>query len=326
MFGGNYNHGIYWRNLKIKGEKMLKTTRKGNWMEMITPRVWEGKTIEDIFRTEWEVPKKLTHQFRMEHNVLVNGMKANWNNPLKNGDKVLIKLFEEAVPPILLDFFYDIQVLYEDDHVIVFNKPANMSTHPNDENDKNTLLHAAQFHVQSYGEKVSVRQVHRLDKDTTGAILFAKHALSGAILDRMLEKHEIKRTYLAIVDGRIKKKKGKICEPIGRDRHHATRRRVSTSGQAATTHYQVIKEEHDHSYVKCWLETGRTHQIRVHLSHIGHPLIGDTLYGGKPLFKRQALHAAKLEFTHPITGENISCYAPFIDQPPIFKNIDVYSL
>ncbi|MFJ5759959.1 RluA family pseudouridine synthase [Neobacillus sp. NPDC093182] len=305
---------------------MLKTTRKGNWMEMITPKYWEGKTIEDIFRKEWEVPKKLTHQIRMEHNVLVNGDKANWNNPLKNGDKVLIKLFEEAEPPILLNCFYDIQVLYEDDHVIVFNKPPFMSTHPNNESDKSTLLHAAQFHVQSNGEKVSVRHVHRLDKDTTGAILFAKHALSGAILDRMLEKHEIKRTYLAIIDGHIKKKKGTIREPIGRDRHHATRRRVSPSGQAAITHFQFIKEEKGHSYVKCWLETGRTHQIRVHFSHIGHPLLGDTLYGGKPLFKRQALHAAKLEFTHPITGENVICFAPFIDQPPIFKGIDIYSI
>ncbi len=326
MFGGNYNHGIRWRNHKIKGVKMLKTTRKGNWMEIITQKKWEGKTIEDIFRKEWEVPKKLTHLFRMENTVLVNGLRANWNHPLKNGDRVLIKLFEEVAPASSLDFFYDIQVLYEDDHVIVFNKPANMSTHPNDENDKGTLLHAAQFHVQSNGEKLTIRQVHRLDKDTTGAILFAKHALSGAILDRMLEKHEIKRTYLAIVDGHIKKKKAIISEPIGRDRHHATRRRVSPSGQAAVTHYQVFKEEKGHSYVKCWLETGRTHQIRVHFSHIGHPLVGDRLYGGKPLFKRQALHAAKLEFTHPITGENIICYAPFIDQPPIFKGIDVYNI
>jgi 23S rRNA pseudouridine1911/1915/1917 synthase len=305
---------------------MLKTTRKGNWMEMITQKNWLGKTIEDIFRKDWEVPKKLTHQFRMEHNVLVNGNKANWNTPLIIGDKVLIKLFEEVVPLISLDFFYDLQVLYEDDHVIVFNKPPFMSTHPNDESDKSTLLHAAQFYVQSKGEKVKIRQVHRLDKDTSGAILFAKHAISGAILDRMLEKHEIKRTYLAIVEGHIKKKKGTIREPIGRDRHHATRRRVSPSGQAAATHYQFIKEENGHSYVKCWLETGRTHQIRVHFSHIGHPLLGDTLYGGKPLVKRQALHAAKLEFTHPITGENVICYAPFIDQPPIFKGIDIYSI
>jgi 23S rRNA pseudouridine1911/1915/1917 synthase len=305
---------------------MLKTTRKGNWMEINTPKSWEGKTIEEIFRKEWEVSKKLTHLFRMEHKVFVNGNKASWISPLKLGDKVLIKLFEDEDRMDLPAFFYDIQVLFEDDHVIVFNKPAFMNTHPNDETDKSTLLQAAQFYLHSKGEKVEVRHVHRLDKDTTGAILFAKHALAGAILDRMLEKHELKRTYLAIVQGPLKKKKGIINEPIGRDRHHATRRRVSPTGQEAITHYQLIKEENSITYVKCWLETGRTHQIRVHFSHIGHPLLGDILYGGKPQFNRQALHAAKLEFTHPITGEEIICYAPFIDNPPIFESVDINKL
>ncbi|MCM3690341.1 RluA family pseudouridine synthase [Neobacillus niacini] len=305
---------------------MLKTTRKGNWMEINTSKSWKGKTLEKIFRDEWGVSKKLTHLFRMEHRVIVNGNKASWTSPLHLGDKVLIRLFEEGERMNIPAFFYDIQVLFEDDHVIVFNKPAFMNTHPNDENDKNTLLQAAQFYLHSKGEKVEIRHVHRLDRDTTGAILFAKHALAGAILDRMLEKHELKRTYLAIVQGPLKKKRGTIQEPIGRDRHHATRRRVSPTGQEATTNYQLVKEVNGFSYVKCWLETGRTHQIRVHFSHIGHPLLGDILYGGKPLFDRQALHAAKLEFTHPITGEEIICYAPFIDTPPIFREIDVNQL
>jgi 23S rRNA pseudouridine1911/1915/1917 synthase len=305
---------------------MLKTTRKGNWMEINTPKSWEGKTIEGIFRKEWDVSKKLTHLFRMEHKVFVNGNKASWTSPLILGDKVLIKLFEEEEVMNFPAFFYDIQVLFEDEHVIVFNKPAFMNTHPNDESDNRTLLQAAQFYLHSKGEKVEVRHVHRLDRDTTGAILFAKHTLAGAILDRKLEKHELKRTYLAIVQGHFKKKKGTIREPIGRDRHHATRRRVSPNGQEAITHYHLIKEENGFSYIKCWLETGRTHQIRVHFSHIGHPLLGDILYGGKPLFNRQALHAAKLEFTHPITEEEIICYAPFIDNPPIFKGIEVNKL
>lgn len=305
---------------------MLRYTRKGNWMEIITPKRWEGKTIEDIFRNEWEVPRKLTHLFRMEHKVLVNGNRASWNLPLVIRDKVLIELFAEEEENPIPAFSYDVQVLFEDDHVIVFNKPPYMNTHPNDETDKNTLINAAQYYTQSKGENIKVRQIHRLDKDTTGAILFAKHALAGAILDRMLEKREIKRTYLALVHGHLKKKKGTILDPIGRDRHHPTKRRVSASGQEAKTHYQLLKEDNSNCYVKCWLETGRTHQIRVHFSHIGHPLVGDKLYGGKPLFKRQALHAAKLEFTHPITGEEIICFAPFIDQPPIFKGIDVYTL
>lgn len=305
---------------------MIQTTRKGNWLEIITSKDWEGKTVEDIFRKDWKVPKKLTHLYRIEHRILVNGDKARWNSPLTLGDKVLVKLFEEESQNDITTFFYDIQVLFEDDHVIVLNKPPFMNTHPNDDTDTDTLLNAAQFYVESKGEKITLRHVHRLDRDTTGAILFAKHALAGAIFDRMLEKHEIKRTYIAIVQGHLRKKKGTIHAAIGRDRHHPTRRRVSPTGQEAITHYQLIKEENTNSYVKCWLETGRTHQIRVHLSHIGHPLLGDILYGGKPLLKRQALHAAKLEFIHPITREEIKCYAPFIDKPTIFQGIDIYTI
>ncbi|HEY2420335.1 MAG TPA: RluA family pseudouridine synthase [Neobacillus sp.] len=305
---------------------MLHTKRKGEWFEIIVPQNWEGKSIDDLFRMEWEAPKKLTHIFRVEEMVLVNGVRANWNTPLVQGTKLQLKLFETEEIKVIPTFI-NVPVLYEDEHVIVFNKPPFMPTHPNDPKvEVNTLVNAAAFHLQSQGEIRNIRQIHRLDKDTSGAVLFAKHALAGAILDRMLEKREIKRTYIAIVHGLLKMKKGTIKEPIGRDRHHPTKRRVSTSGQEAKTNFQILKlEKNNHiTYIKCSLETGRTHQIRVHLSHIGHPLVGDMLYGGKPFVNRQALHAVKLEFTHPLTHEKIECHAPFLDQPPIFKGIDPY--
>ncbi|OLS33620.1 RluA family pseudouridine synthase [Bacillus sp. MRMR6] len=305
---------------------MLKTERKGNWLEMIIPVKWTGKTLEEIFRTEWKAPKKLTHSYRMEGKVLVNGDTANWNKALQPNEKLLIRLFEEeevSGTPM----FREVEILFEDDHCLVVNKPPFINTHPNNlEKDTNTLINAILYYMQAKGQLVNIHQIHRLDKDTSGAILFAKHALAGAILDRKLENREIKRTYIAMVHGILKKKKGLIQEPIGRDRHHPTRRRVSQSGQDAVTHYECIKEDMQKqvSYVKCWLETGRTHQIRVHLSYLGHPLVGDVLYGGKPSIKRQALHAAKLTFDHPITEERIICHAPFIDEQPIFKDIDIY--
>ncbi|MEH7501792.1 RluA family pseudouridine synthase [Neobacillus drentensis] len=307
---------------------MLKTMRMGDWFQITVPLEWNGKTVADIFRQVWEAPKKLTHSFRMEGKVLVNGDPANWNIPLTQGSKVQFKLFEEEklqITPI----YINIDILYEDDHFLVLNKPPFMNTHPNDPKaDLNTLVNAVQYYLQSNGEIRNIRQVHRLDRDTSGAILFAKHALAGAILDNMLEKREIKRTYIALVHGVVKQSSGTIKEPIGRDRHHATKRRVSPTGQDALTHYTVLKVDKDkqQSNVKCWLDTGRTHQIRVHLSHLGHPLVGDTLYGGKPIIKRQALHAAKIEFIHPFTRDKIVCHAQFLDQPVIFKDIDIYSI
>lgn len=204
-----------------------------------------------------------------------------------------------------------------------------MNTHPNNPlEETNTLMNAATYYLQAKGEIRNIRQIHRLDRDTTGAILFAKHGLAGSIFDQLLEKRKIKRTYIAAVHGGLHQKKGTINKPIGRDRHHATRRRVSPSGQTAITHYQVLKEDQANqlTYVKCWLETGRTHQIRVHFSSIGHPIVGDILYGGKPLVKRQALHAAKLEFIHPFTQEDIVCHAPVSDLSELFKGLDIYSI
>lgn len=307
---------------------MLNTMRMGEWFLITVPLEWNGKTIADIFRHVWESPKKLTHSFRMENKVLVNGNLANWNMPLIKGSKIQLKLFEDEHIEIFPNYI-DIDILYEDEHLLVINKPPFMNTHPNDPKaDQNTLVNAAQFYLQAKGENRNIRQIHRLDRDTSGAILLAKHALAGAIMDNMLVKRNIKRTYIALVHGVFKQRTGTINEPIGRDRHHATKRRVSPSGQAAITHFTVLKVDKgkQQSYVKCWLDTGRTHQIRVHLSYWGHPLVGDKLYGGNSIVKRQALHAAKLEFIHPFTGEKIVCLAPFLDQPVIFKDIDIYSL
>ncbi len=316
------------RLLSVKGDfLMIKTSRKGEWLEIIIPEEWDGTSVQDLFRTIWNAPKKLTHSLRMEKGVRINGQGADWTVSLNQNDRLDIRLFSEqdfGIQPS----YHDIAILYEDDHLLVVNKPSNMDTHPNSPEETNTLANATAYHLLSQGEYRQVKHVHRLDRDTTGAVLFAKHSFIGSILDHMLEKREIKRTYLALVEGILKVKKGSITEPIGRDRHHATRRRVSPSGQKAVTYFEVLKTDHKQNLtlVKCFLETGRTHQIRVHFSHIGHPLAGDLLYGGKPTFSRQALHAVKLELTHPFTEEKIICHAPFLDKQNIFTGIDPYSI
>lgn len=281
---------------------------------------WSGMTIQTIFHKQWLAPKKLVHHLRMEKRVTLNGKAANWTIPLTSGDQLSICLPIERNETVLPSK-HQLQIVYEDEHLLIVNKPANMDTHINEKHELNTLANAVSFYLQSKGDYRKIRYIHRLDKDTTGAILFAKHALSHAILDRMLLNQQIERTYWALAGGIIRKNNFTIHEPIGRDRHHPTRRRVSKTGQQAITHLRVLQlfPKERLSLIECTLETGKTHQIRVHLSHIGYPLAGDLLYGGRPIFKRQALHARRIAFNHPFTLNSIECIAPFIDKPAIFE-------
>lgn len=305
----------------------MKTARKGNWYEIVIPEKWSSFTLDHLLRNIWNVPRKMIHTFRMEKRVSINGEQVQWEQKLIPGDRLQMELFT-AEGYGVLPIFHEVDVLFEDDHLLILNKPAGMDTHPNTTGQTDTLTNAAAFYLQAKGECLKPRHIHRLDRDTTGAVLFAKTALAGAILDRLLEERIIKRTYLAITDGLIAKKNGTINKSIGRDRHHSVRRRISPTGQTATTHFKVLRldKPNNRSLIKCNLDTGRTHQIRVHLSAIGHPLSGDSLYGGSRIFSRQALHAVKMELPHPFTGEIITCHAPFLDKPAIFKGVEATSI
>ncbi|KZE36327.1 RNA pseudouridine synthase [Bhargavaea cecembensis] len=257
----------------------------------------EGLSVEKLLRDRWRLGRKTVHELRMADAVkLPDGGRVRWNELLPAGTALSIRL-PEAVSDYVPEMG-ELDVIHEDPHCLVVHKPASLAVHPNDSGGTGTLMNRVIARFGPY-----VEHVHRLDKGTSGLVLIARHPVAKAVFDRMLEEKAIRRTYMAETPGPFNKRSGTISAPIGRDRHHATRRRVSPSGQQAVTHYEVISAKDGTSIVQLELDTGRTHQIRVHLAHLGHPIIGDVLYGGHTAGGWYRLHAARLAFIHPFTGK-----------------------
>lgn len=261
-------------------------------------------TIRELLEQEWLVPRKVRHFLRIRKNVWINQEPALFHFEVHAGDHITLR-FEETdyqYQEVQLGKASFVQPLYEDDHLLIVNKPAGMKTHPNEPTENDTLLN----HLAAYLKKKEQRPyvVHRLDKETSGAILFAKNPFVLPILGRMLEQKKIYRRYQALVWGTIKEDLI-LKDKIGRDRHDRRKRVVDPhKGQTALTHVSVDQVVNGQTQVYCVLETGRTHQIRVHLSHIGHPIVGDPLYQTRPA-NRPMLHALELHMSHPFTQETI---------------------
>ncbi|MCY8502233.1 RluA family pseudouridine synthase [Bacillus inaquosorum] len=287
--------------------------QKGRGLELLINDKQDGQWMFSVLKTSLKASKPVIQDWVSHHQIKVNHESVTNNVIVKKGDRVFIDLQESEESSVIPEYG-ELDILFEDNHMLIVNKPAGIATHPNEEGQTGTLANLIAYHYQVNGEACKVRHVHRLDQDTSGAVVFAKHRLAHAILDQQLEKKTLKRTYTAIAEGKLKTKKGPIDSPIGRDRSHPTRRRVSPGGQAAVTHFKLIASNAKErlSLIELELETGRTHQIRVHMASIGHPLTGDLLYGGgSKLLNRQALHAKKVQAVHPITGELIVAEAPF---------------
>lgn len=223
---------------------------------------------------------------------------------------ISLKLFPDSSYEGIADW-NPLTVLYEDDFCFVADKPAGVKVHPTEPGETGTLLQRAAGHLLAEGESSRPRPIHRLDEWTSGPVLFAKCDYAQQKLDEAMRHKQIDRHYAAVVSGKLAKPRGVIEAPIGKDRHHASRRRVSAGGEPAVTHYSVAEQWADAALVRLRLETGRTHQIRVHMSYIGHPLLGDVLYGGKSdAIRRQALHGERLQFPHPWMGELVDVISP----------------
>jgi 23S rRNA pseudouridine1911/1915/1917 synthase len=264
--------------------------------------VQEGLTVEDLLRNKWRLGKKIVHELRMAKAVTVNGEPVLWKDPLAKGTKLQFA-FEVPASSYQPTNECSLDIKYEDEHCLIVSKPKGMSTHPNDEWDRHTCMNHVMKHIQANGGHYA-EHVHRLDQGTKGLLLVAKHPIAKSIFDRMIEEKTIIRTYAAEVQGNIRSESGTIKESIGKDRHHSTRRVVSPTGQHAVTHYEVVNRYKGTCVVHLVLETGRTHQIRVHMEYLGHPIVGDTMYGARETDSGDyELHAIQLQFDHPFLNE-----------------------
>ena len=271
-----------------------------------------GLRVEQFLRRKRYSGQNLSEIKRMPKSILVNGVHYYMRQELSKGDHLQVRICEtqnsEKIPPTKLP----LDIIYEDEDLLVLNKPAGMPIHPSLNNYTNSMANALAYYFQSQGKPFIFRCCNRLDRDTSGLTIVSKHLVSGSILSDMTKYREVHREYLAIARGSVTPSEGTIQAPLGRKEGTIIERTVDWEhGEDAVTHYKVVKEANGHSLVSLRLETGRTHQIRMHMKYLGYPLIGDYLYNpDMEYMTRQALHSHHMEFTHPITGEHMSFTAP----------------
>ena len=269
---------------------------------------WLADSLEDMTRS---AAARLIEEGR----VTVNGKQVAKNYKLAGGETVTVELPEpEAVDIVAQDIPLDI--VYEDADVIVVNKPKGLVVHPAPGHPDGTLVNALLYHcgdsLSGIGGEIRPGIVHRIDRDTSGLIIAAKNDFAHQHLAAQLQDHTLSRVYRCIVIGNLREDSGTVDAPIGRHRTDRKKMAVTADGRRAVTHWQVLERYQGFTYVECRLETGRTHQIRVHMAHTGHPILGDTVYGNKkPVagLQGQCLHAVGLRFIHPRSGEavELSC-------------------
>jgi len=284
-----------------KPAPMLKMGRiKGEWMDIRLPDKLMHAPLQVILQ-HTPLPVKLASRMQRGKGLLLQG------------STLRLQLFPRDRPDFPPDWM-ELNILYEDEFTLVVSKPAGIEVHPSEHGQRRTLAHGVAAYYEMSGQELRVRHIHRIDKDTTGPVLYAKNEFAHYQYDSAMREKRIERIYLALVEGVLPQDKGTIDKPIGQDRHHSTRRRVSETGDAAVTHYEVVERYADHTLVRLRLETGRTHQIRVHMAAIGHPLAGDGMYSGtRKLMVRQALHGEQLIWPHPWSGEKQQVRAPLPD-------------
>lgn len=274
----------------------------------------DGFLLKTILHSRMKLSRKLLSRLKQtEQGITVNGERRYTNVRVKAGDIVEVRMQEEESDDILPQDL-PLDIIHEDDHLLVLNKPAGMVVHPTHGHYVNTLANAVVHHWRATGQTVRFRPVHRLDQETSGVLAIAKNPYVHQHISEQMMRGEVDKRYLALVHGRIGQGEGTIDAPIDRDPLASHIRIVTPGGYPSVTHYRVAAQFPEATLVRLRLETGRTHQIRVHMKSIGHPLVGDKLYGppasGRLHLERHALHAEQLAFAHPGTQSRMTFTAP----------------
>lgn len=271
----------------------------------------QGTTVLDFLRKKGFSRHILSSMKADKEALTRNGQRIGGREQLLAGDHFRVRLLETVDSDGIVPVSMPLSILYEDEDILVINKPADMPVHPSIGNYTNTLANGVAAYLDAKDEHSPFRCINRLDRDTSGALILAKNAFSAAVLSTQMRNRQIRRTYLAVVEG-ITPPNGTISAPISRVDDSVIERHVDfLHGEPAVTHYERLETKNEHSLLEIHLETGRTHQIRVHMGYIGHPLPADYLYHPEyDCFKRQPLHSLQLEFRHPVTDKPMCLLAP----------------
>ncbi len=275
----------------------------------------EDLSLKSVIRNRLKISNRLLIKLKKNNKIFLNGRAVFINYAIKENDIIEVDIdFIEDDDIASQDM--NLQILYEDDYLLAINKPNGVVVHPSSYHPDKTIANGVKYYLKNNRK---IRPINRLDRDTSGIVLFAKNEY----IQEQFTNLDIEKEYVAIVKGIPRVKHGTINARIARKDGSIMERCVSEAGQVAITHYEIVKNNDKYSVLNVKLETGRTHQIRVHLSYIGHPILGDSMYGDEcELMKRQALHSYKTSFTHPITGEKISIVAPIPEDMQILIEKD----
>ena len=274
------------------------------------------KNINEILSIEFKISTRLKNKLIRKNMIFLNSNVCDTRTNVNIGDKLVIDFNYDEDNSNIVPKEMNFEIIYEDEWLLVVNKPSGIAIHPSILHFDNSLSNGVRFYFDKIGLKKKIRPINRLDKDTSGVVIFAK----CEYIQECLTKSKINKEYICLCSGMFDKKEGTINLPIARKENSIIERCINENGKKAITHYKILKEFENYSLVLCKLETGRTHQIRLHLASIGHPILGDTLYG-KPskLIARQALHSYKTEFLHPINKNKMQLISPIPQD--IKKNI-----